>query len=195
MVGGHIPVTVARVSYTGDLGYEIYCDRSHQIALYHALAEAGAPHGMRPFGMRAMMSLRLEKGFGSWMREYRPDYIPAETGLDRFISFKKNDFIGRDAAVAARETPPKRKLTTLVVDAEDADVVAYEPIFDGDDVVGFCTSGGYAHFSKKSVAIGFLPTEKIADGAEFDIEILGHRRRAHVQAAPLFDPKAERMRG
>ncbi len=150
---------------------------------------------MTPFGMRAMMSLRLEKSFGSWMREYRPDYTPAETGLDRFVSLKKNDFIGRDAAMRERDTPPARHLTTFLVDADDADVVAYEPIFDGDDVVGFCTSGGYAHHAAKSVAIGFLPVERIADGAEFHIEILGKRRRAVVHTTPLFDPDALRMRG
>ena len=192
---GHVPVTVARVSYTGDLGYEVYCAREHQVALYHALAVAGAPHAMRPFGMRAMMSLRLEKSFGSWMAEYRPDYVPAETGLDRFMSLTKNDFIGRDAALAARDTPPPRHLTTFVVDADDADVVAYEPIFDGDTVVGFCTSGGFAHFAGKSVAIGFLPAERIADGATFDIEILGTRRRATVHQTPLFDADATRMKG
>jgi len=192
---GHIPVTVARVSYTGDLGYEIYCARDHQIALYQALSSAGQDLGMKPFGMRAMMSLRLEKSFGSWMREYRPDYTPAETGLDRFMSFKKNDFIGRDAAMRLRDTPPDRHLTTLLVEADDADVVGYEPIFDGEAVVGFCTSGGYAHHAGKSVAIGFLPVNQIADGAVFDIEILGQRRRAVVHPTPLFDPEALRMRG
>ncbi len=192
---GHVPVTVARISYTGDLGYEIYCHRDHQVALYRALAEAGVPHGMAPFGMRAMMSLRLEKSFGSWMREYRPDYTPAETGLDRFISWKKNDFIGRAHALDARGTPPARRLVTFLVDAEDADVVAYEPIFEGAEVVGFCTSGGYAHHARQSVAIGFLPTECIADGAEFHIEILGQRRRAVVHGAPLFDADGSRMRG
>lgn len=192
---GHIPVTIARVSYTGDLGYEIYCSRDHQIALYHALSAAGADHGMGPFGMRAMMSLRLEKSFGSWMREYRPDYTCAETGLDRFISWKKDDFIGRAAALAERETPPARLLTTFIVGADDADVVAYEPIFDGEDVVGFCTSGGYAHYSGKSVALGFLPVEKIVDGATFEIELLGKRRSATVHLTPLFDADASRMRG
>ncbi len=192
---GHIPVTIARVSYTGDLGYEIYCHRNHQVALYQTLAAAGADHGMRPFGMRAMMSLRLEKSFGSWMREYRPDYTPAETGLDRFISWKKNDFIGRDAALRLRDDPPPRRLTTFVVDAENADVVAYEPIFDGDAVVGFCTSGGFAHHAGKSVALGFLPSDRIEDGAGFEIEILGKRRKAQVNTTPLFDADASRMRG
>ncbi len=192
---GHIPVTVARVSFTGDLGYEIYCDRAHQVALYEALYSAGEDHGMRPFGMHAMMSLRLEKSFGSWMREYRPDYTCAETGLDRFISWKKNDFIGRASAAAEKAAPPERHLCTFFVDAKDADVVAYEPIFYGDDVVGFCTSGGYAHWAEKSVAIGFLPTAMIQEGAEFGIEILGKRRKAVVNNTPLFDADASRMRG
>ncbi len=192
---GHIPVTVARLSFTGDLGYEIYCDRDHQVALYQALAAAGEDHALRPFGMRAMMSLRLEKPFGAWMREYRPDYSCAETGLDRFISWKKNDFIGRDAAMREREMAPARRLTTFIVDATDADVVADEPIFDGDAVVGFCTSGGYAHYAEKSVALGFLPMERLNDGAAFEIEILGQRRPAVVRTTALFDPDASRMRG
>ena len=192
---GLVPALVCRVSYTGDLGYEIYVDSEHQIALYQSLAVAGAEHGMKPFGMRAMMSLRLEKSFGAWMREYRPEYTPAETGLDRFVSLGKNDFIGRDAAMRERDAPPGRRLCTFVVDARDADVWADEPIFAGDDVVGFATSGGYAHWSAKSVALGFVPVEMIEDGAEFAIEILGERRTARLVREPVLDPRGERMRG
>ena len=192
---GLVPALVCRVSYTGDLGYEIYVDSDHQIALYQALAAAGAAHGMKPFGMRAMMSLRLEKSFGAWMREYRPEYTPAETGLDRFVDLRKNDFIGRDAAMRERDTPPGRRLCTIVVDAHDADVWADEPIFSGDDVVGFVTSGGYAHHSAKSVALGFVPVEMMDAGAEFAIEILGERRAAKLVGEPVLDPRGERMRG
>jgi dimethylglycine dehydrogenase len=203
---GLVPAMVCRVTYTGDLGYEIYVAARHQVALYHALAEAGEDLGLRPFGMRAMLSLRLEKSFGSWMREYKPDYTPAEreykpdytpaeTGLDRFVSFKKNDFIGRDAALAAKETPPSRRLCTFVVDALDADVWADEPIWKDGEVVGFVTSGGYAHHAEKSVALGFVPPDMIAEGAEFEIEILGEMRPATLVTEPLFDPKGERMRG
>jgi len=192
---GLVPALVCRISYTGDLGYEIYVDSDHQIALWQALSEAGAAHGMRPFGMRAMMSLRLEKSFGAWMREYRPEYTPAETGLDRFVDLRKNDFIGRDAAMRERDSPPGRRLCTFVVDAHDADVWADEPIFAGDDVVGFVTSGGYAHYSGKSVALGFVPVEMIGDGAEFEVEILGERRAATLVRDPVLDPRGERMRG
>ena len=103
---GLVPALVCRISYTGDLGYEIYVDARHQVALYRALAAAGAGHGMRPFGMRAMMSLRLEKSFGAWMREYRPDYTPAETGLDRFVDLRKRDFIAGMRRYASAIRPP-----------------------------------------------------------------------------------------
>ena len=192
---GLVPALVCRVSYTGDLGYEIYADAEHQIALYQALAAAGDAHGMKPFGMRAMMSLRLEKSFGAWMREYRPEYTPAETGLDRFVDLRKNDFVGRDAAMRERDAPPGRRLCTFVVDARDADVWADEPIFAGDDVVGFVTSGGYAHYCAQSVALGFVPAHMIRDGAEFTIEILGDRRAARLVREPVLDPRGERMRG
>jgi dimethylglycine dehydrogenase len=185
---------VCRVTYTGDLGYEIYVAPREQRALYLALAEAGADLGLKPFGMRAMMSLRLEKPFGSWMREYRPDYTPAETGLDRFVAFKRNGFIGRDAALKARDEGPKRRLATFVVDANEADCVADEPIWHKGEVIGFVTSGGYAHWAGKSVALGFLPTGMGEEGAGFEIEILGEMRKATVITRSLFDPDGERMR-
>ena len=187
---------VQRVSYTGDLGYEIYCDLPSQRALWDALWSAGQPLGMKPFGMRAMMSLRLDKFFGSWLSEFSPDYTAAETGLDRFISFRKPvDFIGRTAAEAERDAGPSRKLCAFEVDADDADVVAYEPIWLDGAVVGFCTSGGYSHHAQKSVALGFVPVERAQEGLEVEIEILGNRRRARLITSPLFDADGARMRG
>lgn len=187
---------VQRVSYTGDLGYEIYVPAAEQTALYRVLAGAGADLGLRPFGMRAMMSLRLEKGFGSWMREFRPDYMPAETGLDRFVAYgKPADFIGKAPALAEREAGPARRLCTFAVDAADADVWGDEPIWLDGEVAGFCTSGGYAHHAGVSVAIGFLPAHAIAEGRAAEIEILGEQRAARVFTRPLFDPEGVRMRG
>lgn len=187
---------VQRVSYTGDLGYEIYVAAEDQIALYETLAEAGADLGLRPFGMRAMMSLRLEKAFGSWMREFKPDYTPAETGMDRFVSYNKPaDFIGKAAALAEKAEGPKRRLCSFIVEAEDADTWGDEPIWHDGKVVGFVTSGGYAHHAQKSVALGFLPVELITEGREVEIEILGHHCKAQMITETLFDPKAERMRG
>ncbi len=185
---GMCDAIVQRVSYTGDMGYEIYVDAMDERALWQALWDKGQAFGIKPFGMRAMMSLRLDRFFGSWMREFSPDYTPAETGLDRFIQFAKpGPFIGRAAAEAARATPPERRLTQFVVEAADADVVAYEPIWLDGAVAGFCTSGGYSHWTGQSVAMGFLPADRIVDGLKVEIEILGEMRPARVVTAPLWD--------
>jgi dimethylglycine dehydrogenase len=196
MTVGMADCIVQRVSYTGDLGYEIYCDPMVQRALWAVLWAEGQTHGMKPFGMRAMMSLRLDKFFGSWLREFSPDYTPGETGLDRFISFRKNvDFIGRRAAERERELGARRKLCAFEVDAQDADVVAYEPIWLDGKVQGFCTSGGYSHHAGKSIALGFVPTDRAQAGLEVEIEIMGQLRPARLITTPLFDADGARMRG
>ncbi len=196
MVIGMTDCLVQRVSFTGDLGYEIYCDPMAQRQLWQTLWQAGQPHGMVPFGMRAMMSLRLDRFFGGWLLEFGPDYTAAETGLDRFISWKKNtDFIGRTAAEAERATGAARKLVAFDVAADDADVQGYEPIWLEGAVVGFCTSGGYAHHAGKSIAQGFVPRERAVDGLKVEIEILGQMCAATLITTPLFDADGARMRG
>ena len=158
MAVGLVDCIVQRVSYTGDLGYEIYTTPMSQRALWNALWDAGQDLGLRPFGMRAMMSLRLDKFFGAWLREFSPDYTAAETGLDRFISFKKNaDFNGRAAAEAERTTPPARQLCAFEVAVADADVIGYEPVSVDGEVVGYCTSGGYSYYAGKSIALALIP--------------------------------------
>ena len=194
MVVGMADCLVQRVSYTGDLGFEIYCDAMVQRQLWSTLWAAGQDLGLRPFGMRAMMSLRLDKFFGSWGREFSPDYMPGETGIARFIRWDK-EFIGKAPALAERQAGPARKLCAFVVEAVDADVVAYEPIWVGGEVKGFCTSGGYAHGSGLAVALGFLPAEMAVDGLAVEIEILGERRAARLVTAPLWDADGARMRG
>ena len=195
MTVGMADCLVQRISYTGDLGYEIYCDAMSQRHLWQVLQAAGAPLGLRPFGMRAMMSLRLDRFFGSWGREYSPDYLPAETGLDRFVHWQKPDFIGRAAAEAARDEGPARRLAAFAVEAGDADVVAWEPIWLDGSVQGFCTSGGFAHWTGTSMALGFLPADRVdEDGLSVEIEILGERRPARLLARPLWDPDGARMR-
>ena len=187
MVIGMVECLVQRVSYTGDLGYEIYCDPTDQRALWLQLWGAGQPMGLRPFGMRAMMSLRLDKFFGSWMREFSPDYTAAETGLDRFISWGKEvDFIGKAAAIRERQNGSDRKLVVFEVDTDDADVVAYEPVWINGQVKGFCTSGGYSHYAQKSIAMALVPSECITDTLETEIEILGKMYSAKRITAPFL---------
>ncbi|SLN16584.1 GcvT family protein [Pseudooctadecabacter jejudonensis] len=191
MTIGQTACIVQRVSYTGDLGYEIYCDPMDQRALWTTLWTQGAAMGVTPFGMRAIMSLRLDRHFGSWMREFSPDYTAKEVGMDRFIDWFK-DFIGKEATMA---DDPDRTLATFLVDATDTDVTAYEPIFEDDTVIGFCTSGGYSHHLGKSIAFGLIPKDRATEGLKVDIELLGDRRPATLITTPLFDPDGTRMRG
>jgi len=196
MVVGMTECVVQRVSYTGDMGFEIYCDPMDQRRLWDTLWSAGQPQGMIPFGMRAMMSLRLDKFFGSWMREFSPDYMPCETGMDRFIAWNKSqDFIGRPAAEQERDTGAKRQLIVFQVDVNDADVVAYEPVWINGHVRGFCTSGGYSHYSETSIAYGLVDRDCVTENLTADIEILGQMCRAKRIITPLFDPDGTRMRG
>ncbi|MFX0541296.1 GcvT family protein [Roseovarius sp. S4756] len=184
---------IQRVSYTGDLGYEIYCDPMAQRSLWQTLQEAGAPHDMHPFGMRAMMSLRLDKFFGAWGSEFSPDYTPGETGMDRFIHWTKDtDFIGRAAAEAEKARGAERQLVAFAVEAQDADAHGYEPIWLDDEVRGFVTSGGYSHHAGQSVALGLIPRN--AEGTA-QIEILGQMCKATRLNQPLFDADGARMRG
>jgi len=190
-----VPCLLARVSFTGELGYEIYCAPPYQLALYEAIERAGTDLALRWFGARALMSLRLEKNWGVWTLDYRPDFTAAEAGLDAFIRFDKNTaFIGREAALAERERGPEKRLVTLVVDAEEVDVHHDEPLFHDGACIGYVTSGGYAHTTDRSVALGYVPSELATDGAAFEVEILGERRPARIQARPLYDPDGARMR-
>ncbi|MCB5410067.1 GcvT family protein [Pseudogemmobacter faecipullorum] len=186
---------VQRVSYTADLGYEIFCDQMAVRPLWDRLMAAGADLGITPFGMRAMMSLRLDKWFGSWGREFSPDYTPGETGLDRFIDWNKPaDWIGKGHCLAERAEGPKRRLVPMVIEADAADVVAWEPVWLEGEVIGWCSSGGYSHWTGLSVAQGFIPADKVQDGLALEVEILGQRRPARIHLAPIWDDGG-RMRG
>ncbi len=193
---GMAPCLVGRVSYTGDLGYEIWMAPEYQRHVFHALMEAGAEFGIGLFGNRALNALRLEKNYGSWAREYRPIYGPVEAGLDRFVAYAKEaDFIGKAGALAERATGGKLRLRAFVMEADDADVIGDEAIWFGGAVRGWVTSGGFAHNAGKSVAMGYVPKEVADESGDFEIELLGRRHKARIQASPLFDANFERMRG
>ena len=192
---GLVPANVGRVSFTGDLGYEIWVRSDYLLTLHDMIVEAGSDLGLVHFGGRALMSLRLEKSWGTWAREYRPIYGPFEAGLGRFVSLKKNDFIGRDGALKEKETGGKLKLVTFTVETKDVDVIGDEPIWLKGKVLGWVTSGGYAHHVGKSVALGYVPKEVADEEDGFEIEIIGKRYNARPQREPLFDPQGTRMRG
>jgi dimethylglycine dehydrogenase len=192
----NVPAMINRVTYTGDLGYEIWVAPEYLRRLYQAIMAAGRDHGIINFGMRALLSLRLEKNFPTWYRELRPIYGPFEAGLDRLVDLTKNDFIGRDAAVQERNQGGKLRRVTMVVDADDADVLGDEPIWHDGKVVGWVTSGGYGHFVEKSLAQGYVPMALAGERAAgaLEIEIIGDRRKATIIAEPPFDPEGKRMR-
>ena len=147
------------------------------------------------FGSHALLSLRMEKGFGIWAREYRPIYGPEEAQLKRFVRLDKGDFIGREAAMAERGEGGERRLVLFEVDARDADAFGDEPIWHGGKVVGWITSGGYGHTVGKSLALGYVPGGLAGQASGFEIEIIGERCGARILAAPPYDPSGSRMRG
>ncbi|RWM80355.1 MAG: FAD-dependent oxidoreductase [Mesorhizobium sp.] len=242
MAVGGAPCMVNRITYTGDLGYEIWMAPAYQRLVYKAIKDAGEEFGLVDFGMRALLSMRLEKNFPTWFRELRPIYGPFEGAMDRFVKLEKNDFIGREAAARGQAEGPKLRRVSFIVDAADADVMGDEPIwakvggkdygtvekrhgygaprFDADGkevrgsraaegasavrgivdgdwrVVGWVTSGGYAHYVRKSMAQGYVPAALAGNESAglFEIEILGSRRPARINVEPPFDPSGEKMR-
>ena len=193
---GMAPCLVGRVSFTGDLGYEIWMEPEFQRYVFDLIQNQGEDLSLRLFGSRALNSLRVEKNFGSWAREYRPIYGPYEAGMGRFVALKKDaDFIGKAGAAAEKEHGGKLRLRVFVVDATDADAIGDEPIRHQGEVKGWVTSGGYAHASGLSVAMGYVPKEIADEKDGWSIDILGETLSATPQPEPIFDPKAERMRG
>lgn len=192
---GMAPVIVGRVSYTGDLGYEIWMKPEYQRYLFDLILEKGAASGIRLFGLRALNALRVEKSFGSWSREYRPLYGPLEAGLDRFVALgKPTDFIGKAAAIAEKAEGGRLRLRTFLIETRDADVIGDEPIYFDGAVRGWVTSGGYAHASGVSVALGYVPKEIADEQGGWAIELLGEILPARLQPYPLFDANGQRMR-
>jgi dimethylglycine dehydrogenase len=194
---GMAPVWLSRMTYTGDLGYEIWIAPEYQRYLFDLIWDAGKEFDMRLFGFRALITMRLEKNFGTWYREFRPIYTPLESGMERAMKFD-HEFIGRAAVEAEMKTGPARKLVMFKVDVDKdkpADVLGDEPVFHNGEVVGWITSGGYAHYSGVSLALGYIPAALAAEGTTgFEIEIIGNMRPAHLQLEPVLDPSGSRMR-
>ena len=186
---GMTPVHLARINYAGDLGYELWVTPEYQRELFDRIVAAGEPHGLRLFGMRALMSLRLEKSYGTWFREYRPIYTVPEAGLGRYVRLD-HEFIGRAAYEQQVAAGPERRLVAFVVepDPDDpADVIGDEPVWHGDEVVGWITSGGYGHHVGQSIALGYVPTA-LAETRRRSVRDRDHRptpARAHPARAAV----------
>jgi len=186
---------VARISFTGELGYEIYAPTVYAGPIYDSLLEAGRHFGIGPFGMRALVSMGMEKRFGIGSREFTPDYTPVMCGMDRWVDYDKADFIGRGAALADRDADHEHRLVALEIDSDGTDAWGYEPIWTGDDYAGFVTSGTYGHTVRKSLALGYVKTPYLeTSGNEFSVHLVDGRRPAQILSEPPYDPRASRMR-
>lgn len=190
-VGG-VPVILNRISFSGELGFEIYCRPQYLLKLSEAIEEAGSDLGYSWYGNRALMSLRLEKGWGAWGLEFRPDFNAIESGMDAFINWNK-EFVGKEATLKFKEDGVARKLVTVTVDSP-IDVTLDEAVLKDGEAVGYITSGGYAHHVGKSMAMAYVATQHAEAGTELDVEILGEFHKIQVQGAPIYDPNGGNMR-
>jgi dimethylglycine dehydrogenase len=191
---GMVPVRAMRLSFVGELGYELHHPIAYTRNLYDQLMAAGEAHGIVDFGYRALDSMRLEKAYRLWGSDISADWTPLQAGLERFVNFDKGEFIGRDALLRQRDEGIGRGLACLVVDAADADPHGFEPVYAGDEVIGYVASGGYGHTVEKSIAFSYIPEAYLAEGTDLQVEILGSKRSARVVVEPLYDPKSQRVR-
>ncbi len=194
MAVGDVPVLALRVTYVGELGWELYCPMEYGRRLWDTLWEAGQSDGLIAAGYRAIDTLRLEKGYRYWSGEIGPDYTPYEAGTGFAVKLDKGDFIGREALLKQKAAGLQRKLACLALADPNLEVVGNEPIRSGESVVSWAASGGYGYSVRQSLAYGYLPIALAAIGARLDVEIMGDRVPATVVREPVFDPKGERIK-
>jgi dimethylglycine dehydrogenase len=194
---------VARLSLTGEIGYELYVPAAGQRALLQALMAGGRERGLRHVGNRALDSLRLEKSYGIWSTEFTQSATPGMCGLDRHVAFDKPGFIGRDGALRERDNPSARVLVTLAIAATDADASGFEPVKVDGRLVGYTTSGAYGHHVGQSLALAYVDRDVVralaataggSGDAALTVDVIGETRAARLLTAPVFDPKGVRIR-
>ncbi|MEA2620296.1 MAG: hypothetical protein QOC97_1069 [Chloroflexota bacterium] len=192
---GLVPVYALRVTYVGELGWELYAHTEYGLALWRTLWEAGAPHGMAAGGYRAIDALRLEKGYRVWSSDITPDETPFEAGLGFAVALDKApEFIGRDALVAAKASGPRKRLRCLVLDDPRSVCLGNEPVRVGGEIAGRVTSGGYGFAVERSIAYAYLPPDRAAIGTRGEVEVFGDWIGFEVAREPLYDPEGARIR-
>ena len=192
---GYAPVLALRITYVGELGWELHMPMEHASYVYDALWEGGKSLGLANVGYRCIESLRLEKGYRYWSGDISPEYTPFEAGLDFCVKLNKGEFIGRQALLNQKEKGIARRLCCLTIHTGPLMPVGKEAILDGDKVVGIVTSGGFGHTIKKPIAYGYLPTDYAKPGTRLQIEVAAKRYDATVEKEPLYDPLNEKVKG
>lgn len=191
-IEGGTEAIALRVSFTGELGYELYFPANDAIDIYRAVRAAGSEFDLRPVGSHALMSLRLEKSYPTWGFDLTSDYYPVECGLDRFIAMEKGDFIGRDALKTL--DGPRERISTFEIDADRADAYTGEPIYCRGELAGYVSSGGYGYRVEKSLALGYVAPEFHDPANDFEVEIVGARRAARMLTGVPYDPPGARAK-
>jgi len=194
MTVGNVPVLALRVTYVGELGWELYSPMEYGQRLWDTLWEAGQPDGLLAGGYRAIDTLRLEKGYRYWSADIGPDYTPYEAGLGFAVKLDKGDFVGREALQRHKADGLRRKLCCLTLADPAGIAIGNEPVRAGEQVLGWVTSGGYGYSVRQSIAYAYLPIEHSAPGSALDVEIFGERIPALVAREPLWDPKGTRIK-
>ena len=194
-IGPASDAILVRVAYTGELGYEIWVPMESQVALLQALLREGENLGVKLAGIRALNSLRVEKGYGAWGLEYSIDYSPFDASMGHLVKFEKSDFIGREAALKLKQLPRKYTYAFFEIDAKDADPWGGEPILNGEEVVGFITSAAFGHRTGKSLGLGYMFGEPAADFENLSTEILGESCKVRILPKAAYDPLSSRMKG
>jgi len=188
-----VPSRALRVTYVGELGWELYCPTEYGTELWRALWEAGQAHGIVAGGYRAIDSMRLEKGYRVWGADITPDETPYEGGVGFCVKLDKDRFLGREALQAAKEAGPRSRLRCLVLEDPRSIALGNEPVRIGGEVVGRVTTGGYGYTVGKSIAYAYLPPAA-EPGTAIEIEIFGRWVGGEVATEPLYDPKGDRIR-
>jgi len=191
---GSVPCLALRVTYVGELGWELYCPMEFGLRLWDTLWEAGREHGLVPGGYKAIDSLRLEKGYRVWGADITPEETPYEGGLDFAVKLDKGDFIGREALVETQGAPVERRLACLVLEDPRSVALGSEPVRIDGELVGRVTSGGYGYTVERSIAYAYVPPEAGEPGRAVEVEIFGEWVPGEVAEEPLWDPSGERVR-
>ena len=189
-----VPALALRISYVGELGWEIYAPSELGLYLWDTLWEAGQPLGVIAAGGGAFDSLRLEKGYRLWGNDIHTEYNPYEAGIGFAVRMRKGNFIGRDALREVRANGPERKLSCMTLDDPSAVVMGKEPILDGDRVLGYVTSANYGHSIGRGIVYGYLPLSHAEPGTGVDVLYFDKRLQATVRKEPLYDPRGDKMK-
>ncbi|HWL67113.1 MAG TPA: aminomethyltransferase family protein, partial [Geminicoccus sp.] len=192
---GSARLLALRLSYAGELGYELHVPMEHVREVFGRLLDAGKPHGLALFGIHALESMRLEKCYRAWGADLVTEYTPFETGLGRFVDLEKGDFIGRERLIARKAAGLAERLVPLVLADGDSDAVPVARVLAAGRQVGLVGSAGFGHRIGRSIALAYVAADHAEPGTALQVEVLGEPRPAVVATEPLFDPENARLRG